>query len=217
LFEDPQVITALHHYYDEHPAFAHLTEYPGASDGVVCDRAALAATLNGKYDQERIPRPVIAAEFGVTRDRPQSFSVQLAITRDLVSIFEEKGWGWSMWCYKDLHMMGMVTPRADTPWRRFLDLESIASLFQRYRDLEKLFVRAVDNLLLTTDIDRDVREQWAREVSRDFDVPALDYVLRRLASKSPAELAAMAQSFAFDSCEVHADQLGALTPFLAHT
>ena len=217
LFEDPQVITALHHYYDQTPAFAHLTEYPGTADGKVCDRAALAATLTGEYDQKRIPRPVIAAEFGVARTNPQPFPVQLAITRDLISIFEEKGWGWAMWCYKDLRSMGFVTPRADTPWRRFLDSEPIAGFFRRYHELEGPYTKAVDNLLSDTDVDGDARSQWAREVSRDFDVPALDYVLRRLAKHSPDELAAMARSFAFESCDIHQDQLGTLTAFVERT
>jgi len=216
LFEDPQVITALHHYYDQTPAFAHLTEYPGTADGKVCDRTALAATLIGEYDQKRIPRPVIAAEFGVVRTNPQPFAVQLAITRDLISIFEEKGWGWAMWCYKDLRTMGFVTPRADTPWRRFLDSEPITGFFRRYHELEGPYTEAVGKLLSGTDVDEDARSQWAREVSRDFDVPALDYVLRRLASKSPSELATMARSFAFESCDIHQDQLETLTAFLQH-
>jgi endoglucanase len=217
LFEDPQVIPALHHYYTDSAAFASLTSYPGKANGVVCDRDALAATLVGKYDQQRIQRPVIAAEFGVARSAPQDFSVQLAITRDLVSIFEEKGWGWAMWCYKDLKEMGFVTPRADTPWRQFLDAEAITGFFHRYRELERPFTEAVGKLLSATDVDGDTQSQWAREVSRDFDVPGLDYVLRRLAGHSPSDLAAMARSFAFESCEIHQDQLGILTPFLNQT
>lgn len=215
LFEDPQVISAVHHYYTASAPFAHLTSYPGEADGVVCDRKALEATLTGEYDQQRIPRPVIAAEFGVWRSGPQPFPVQLAITRDLVSIFEEKGWGWAMWCYKDLGQMGFVSPRAETPWRRFLDAEEIAGFRQRYHDLELPFTEAVTKLLSGTDVEQDTKEQWAREVSRDFDVPALDYILRRLAKYSPDELATMARSFAFDSCEVHEDQLGVLRSFLS--
>jgi hypothetical protein len=214
LFEDPQVIPLLHHYYTDNAAFSHLTSYPGKADGVVYDRAALEATLDGKYDDKRIHRPIIAAEFGVSRSGAQPFPVQLAITKDLVSIFEEKGWGWAMWCYKDLRDMGIVTPRPDTPWPRFLDSEPITSFFRSYQTLERPFVESVDKLLGATDVDGDTRAQWAREVSRDFDVPALDYVLRRLAKYSPSELAAMARSFAFESCEIHQDQLSVLTSFL---
>lgn len=214
LFEDPQVIPALHHYDDETPAFAHLTSYPGKADGVVCDRAALEATLAGKHDQQRIQRPVLAAEFGVSRASVQPFPVQLAITRDLISIFEEKGWGWAMWCYKDLKEMGIVTPRVDTPWRRFLDAPPVADFFQRYRELERPYTEAVGKLFSATDVDGDTQAQWAREISRDFDVPALDFVLRRLAGRSPSELAEMARSFAFESCEIHHDQLDILLPFL---
>ena len=215
LFADPQVIPAVHHYYSESPSFARLTSYPAVVDGKNFDRAALEKTLDGKYDQRRIARPVMVAEFGVSRSDPQPFAVQLAITRDLVSIFEEKGWSWSMWCYKDLRDMGMVTPRLDTPWRRFLDSPQIAGFMSRYKALEGPFTASVGKLLAETDVFGDTREQWAREVARDFDVPALDFILRRLAQHPPAELAEMARSFAFASCEIHQDQLGALKPFLA--
>jgi hypothetical protein len=183
-------------------------------DGKTCDRAALEKTLAGRYDRQRIARPAMVAEFGVTRSNPQPFAVQLAITRDLVSIFEEKGWGWSMWCYKDLRDMGMVTPRLDTPWRRFLDSPDVSGFLSRYKALEEPFTAGVAKMMAATDVDPDTREQWAREVARDFDAPALDFVLRRLKNRSAAELAAMARSFAFESCEIHQDQLGMLKEFL---
>jgi len=50
-------------------------------------------------------------------------------------------------------------------------------------------------LLAETDVLPDTRVQWALEVARDFDVPALDFVLRRLAEHPPSELAEMARSF----------------------
>ena len=87
---------------------------------------------------------------------------------------------------------------------------------QRYREMEISFHKSVGTLLAATDIDGDIREQWAREVSRDFDPPALDFILRRLAKHSSAELAEMASSFAFDSCEVHPEQLAILSPYLQH-
>jgi endoglucanase len=214
LFEDPQVIPAIHHYYSEDDAFAQLASYPGSVNGKVCDRAALEHTLDGKHDEQRIHRPAIMGEFGVDITGSQPFATQLAITRDLVSIFEEKGWGWSMWCYKDLRQMGLVNPRPDTPWRAFLESEPIAGFFKKYKQFEPSFTESVGKMLSATDIEQDTREQWAREVARDFDPPALDFVLRRLKGKSPAELAAMARSFAFESCEVRQDQLGVLTPFL---
>ena len=214
LFEDPQVIPAIHHYYSDDEAFAMVTSYPGSVNGKVCDRAALERTLDGKHDERRISRPTMVGEFGVDITGPQPFATQLAITRDLISIFEEKGWGWSMWCYKDLRQMAIVNPRPGTPWMQFLDSEPIAGFFKKYQQLQPSFTEAVGKMLSATDIDQDTREQWAREVARDFDPPALDYVLRKLQGKSPAELAAMARSFAFGSCDVRQDQLGVLTPFL---
>ncbi len=210
LFTDPQVIPSLHHYFSEDAGFAQLTSYPAIVDGRNYDRAALEKTLTGKYDQQRIARPVMVGEFGVFRSLPQSFAVQLAITRDLVSIFEEKGWSWTMWCYKDLRDMGMLTVRQDTPWRGFLESPQIAGFMQRYKAMEIPFTQSVHKMLAETDILADARDQWVREVARDFDVPALDFILRRLAERPLPEITEMARSFAFESCEIHRDQLGAM-------
>jgi endoglucanase len=226
LFRDPQVMPSLHHYFSEDAGFKNLAVYPAIVDGKKYDRAALEKTLDGKYDQRRIARPVMVGEFGVFRgfpqpftgqSLPQPFATQLAITRDLVSIFEEKGWSWTMWCYKDLHDMGMLTVNPDTPWRRFLEQEQIAGFMRRYRGLERPFTQSVHSMLAGTDIMADTRDQWIREVSRAFDVPALDFILRRLAGRPLPEIAEMARSFAFASCEVHQDHLATMLPFLAHS
>jgi hypothetical protein len=72
-------------------------------------------------------------------------------------------------------------------------------------------------MLIGTDILADTRDQWIREVSRVFDVPALDFILRRLAGRPLPEIAEMARSFAFASCEVHQDHLATMLPFLRHS
>jgi hypothetical protein len=72
-------------------------------------------------------------------------------------------------------------------------------------------------MLIETDILADTRDQWIREVSRVFDVPALDYILRHLAGRPLPELVEMARSFAFASCEVHQDQIATMLPYLAHS
>jgi endoglucanase len=210
LFLDPQTVPALHHYYFDDPALSRVPEYPGTVDGVRCDRARVEKGLDGKFDQKRIPRPVLAAEFGVTRAFPQPWKTQLAITRELVSVFEERGWPWALWCYKDLRDMGIVTVKPDAPWRRFVEGEEIASLRKRYEELQKPFAEGVGKLLAGTDVEADTREQWAREVARDFDPPMLDFVLRRLKPLPLDELEAMARSFAFESCRVDEELLAAL-------
>jgi len=210
LFADPLVMPSIHHYFSEYAGFASLASYPAVIDGKNFDRAALEKTLDGKYDQRRIAHPVMVGEFGVFRSLPQSFAAQLAITHDLVTIFEEKGWSWSMWCYKDLCDMGMLTVNPDTPWRHFLESEQVAGFMRRYRELEKPFTQSVHAMLAETDVLADYRDQWMREVARDFDVPALDFILRRLAEHPLPELTEMARSFAFASCDIHQDQLATL-------
>jgi hypothetical protein len=106
--------------------------------------------------------------------------------------------------------MGIVTVKPDAPWRRFVEGEEIASLRKRYEELQKPFAEGVGKLLAGTEVEADTREQWAREVARDFDPPMLDFVLRRLKPLPPGELEAMARSFAFESCRVDEELLAAL-------
>ena len=221
LFADANVMVGIHPYFQGDGLFGQkggtfdsLATYPAVIDGNRYDRAALARTIDSKYDTSHLHCPVMASEFGVFRSNPQPFATQLAIVRDQLSIFEEKGWSWTMWCYKDLRDMGVVTVRTDTPWRRFLDSPEIVQFRQRYKEMEASFLQGVGKMLAATDIDVDIRDQWAREVTRDFDPPALDFILRRLAKHSPAELAELARSFAFESCEVHQEQLAILMPYL---
>jgi hypothetical protein len=217
LFSDPQIVVAIHPYFQGDASLTKLANYPAVVDGKTFDRSAVEKIIDQTYEAGRLTCPVMAAEFGAFRSDPQPFGVQLAIVRDQISIFEEKGWSWCMWCYKDLRNMGILTVRPDTPWRRFLDSPEITSFFSSYKKLEAPFTESVANLLSGTDIEADTREQWAREVARDFDVPALDFVLRRLAKHPPSELAEMARSFAFASCEIRQDQLAVLKPFLANS
>jgi len=223
LFSDPNIIVGIHPYYQGDGLFGQkggtfdsLASYPTVIDGNRYDLSALARTIDSKYETSRLHCPVMASEFGVFRSNPQPFATQLAIVRDQVSIFEEKGWSWTMWCYKDLRDMGIVTVRTNTSWRRFLESPEITSFRQHYKEMEASFHQGVGKFLAATDIDGDIREQWSREVTRDFDPPALDFILRRLAKYSPAELAEMARSFAFESCEVHPEQLAILSPYLQH-
>jgi len=217
LLADPQIVVAIHPYFQGDTWLTKLTNYPTVVDGKTFDRSTVEKIIDQTYDTGRLACPIMAAEFGAFRSDPQPFAVQLAIVRDQVSIFEQKGWSWSMWCYKDLRNMGILTVRPDTPWRRFLDSPEITSFLNNYKALETPFTENVGKLLSGTDIDDDTREQWAREVARDFDVPALDFVLRRLAKHPPSELAEMARSFAFASCDIHQDQLAVLKPFLTNS
>lgn len=72
LFSDPQVMPVAHHYFSETPAMAALTSYPAVVDGKKIDRSAVEKGLDGKYDQQRIARPVMFSEFGVMRSRART-------------------------------------------------------------------------------------------------------------------------------------------------
>ncbi len=135
LFADPQLTYSPHFYPTSKPPFDRLTEYPGEWEGRRYGRDELVALLDGYTDEARILRPVLMGEFGVpvsmragagtvqigqadAAERAARRDTRLAMLRDVVGHFEEKGWSWAMWDYKDLGVLGLVVPKPDTPWQR---------------------------------------------------------------------------------------------------
>jgi len=207
LFDDPQVMPSSHHYHSQFPPFDRLTAYPGEHEGKRYGRDELAATLAPTFDYDRIDRPVLVGEFGIGRrwgNRP----VSLAILDGLLGIFEDLGFAWTIWTYKDVGAMGILSPRAETPWKQFQELPEVASVRDAYRqartDVQKLVLAKAP--LVT---EGDFGHFWGQSMHH-WHAVTLPRVLGLLKDKSAEELAAMARSFAFENCEVDEEKLGVL-------
>ncbi len=206
LFEDPLVMPAIHHYHTEYPPFMRMTEYPAVIDGKRYGKEELAATLEGKYDSKRISRPIIVGEFGVFREIP----VQLKMLDDLLEIFEERNWHWTIWSYKDLNAMGTLIPREDTPWKKFMQSSEATTLRNQLFPIQGKFIDEYNKLVSNSGIERDVLEQFPRDVFRGLEPVLLEQMLRQLKRFPNEELAQMARSFAFDNCQIMKDKLAVL-------
>jgi len=206
LFEDLLVMPAIHHYHSEYPPFMRMREYPAVIDGKRFGKEELAATLVGKFDSQRIRRPIIVGEFGIFRE----FPVQLKILDDLLTIFEERNWHWTIWSYKDLNAMGTVIPREDTPWKKFLQSAEVTGLMNRIRPVQGKFIEEYNKLAADSGIERDVLEQFPRDVYRSLEPVALEHLLRQMKRFSPEELAELARSFAFENCQIMKEKLKVL-------
>lgn len=61
--------------------------------------------------------------------------------------FEKNGWHWTSWDYKDLFSLGIVSPKADTPWVKFVTSEPVQRITQVFTDfapgMEAHFARAI--------------------------------------------------------------------------
>jgi hypothetical protein len=130
-WNDKQTVFQFHIY----PFFAFpltkMTDYPQTIDGVRYDKAYLRNLMREQIAFGR-RRPVYMGEFGTGNGEPQFV---YAMVRDIISIADEEGWSWTEWTYKDVGPMGLVTVRADTPWRIFLASPEVKSEREQARAL----------------------------------------------------------------------------------
>jgi endoglucanase len=209
VFDDPLVIPSLHFYPTNKFPFDRLTEYPGEWEGKRYGRDELVALLDGYYDDRRIQRPMLAGEFGVPRFRGERSAAMARMLRDMVGFFEEKGWSWATWAHKDLGALGLLRPKADTPWRRFLEGEPVKSLRGAYRRCAGDFRAALHEA--APELTEKELGLFIGQARHHWDAAVLPHVLEQLRGRSTTELEEMARSFAFENCEVDEDRLAALT------
>ena len=208
-WNDKQTVFQFHIY----PFFAFpltkMTDYPQTLDGVRYDKAYLRNLMHEQIAFGR-HKPVYMGEFGTGNGEPK---FAYAMVRDLISIADEEGWSWTEWTYKDVGPMGLVSVRADTPWRTFLaspelkaEREQASALFGRgdadssARDsVAKMTARIAGNF------DETTQGQFRRRTERVFEDELSYAIVFHLKDKSEAEMRQLADSFAFDSCSPNAE------------
>ncbi len=149
--------------------------------------------------RDQFRRPVWCGETGynIAEDRE-------AFCRDLLlknlSLCEEAGIGWSLWTYKDARRMGLVIPRADSPW---MDLR---------RRLERCWNHEWE-METSMAVTRSIWGYYGREPDEkltydlDFRVRSILHTIETetilkpmLRTVPPEDLLACAQSFRFAAC-----------------
>ncbi len=217
LFADPQLTYSPHFYPTAKLPFDRLTEYPGEWEGRRYGRDELVALLEGYTDEARIERPVLMGEFGVSVPMRVDGGTALigqgvvggsgraaarqAMLRDVVGHIEEKGWSWAMWDYKDLGMLGLVVPKPDTPWRRFVGSPEA----RRWREGYSAAMADLTKSLAAAYPDLDERTLFLLRfgANHHWDATILPKVVALLQDRSAADLQEMAESFRLDNCEVN--------------
>lgn len=202
VFDDPQVMPSTHFYHSLSHPFGDLTEYPGEYEGRRYGHDELINSMKNIYD-DRLGRPLLIGECGVPMAWNHHSDALMKMFDDVLAFFNRKNFAWTSWAYKDLGALGMVSPKADTPWRQFLARDDVRMLQERsgffdHFTVLKEKVEASCPFLSTEDMalfGHQVRHQW--------DAMVLPHFVKKLKDYSLRDLEAMARSFAFENCDVH--------------
>lgn len=200
LFKDPRTMPSTHAYPTTKEPWKSLKSFPGEFEGRAVGMDQLLNFLEPRHDEQRIRRPLLIGEFGT----PQSCTIRTELLDALLTIFERMEWHWTSWDYKDLFSLGIVSPKADTPWVKFVTSGPVKHITKAYSDfvpnMEEHFARAVpqfsaEDLFLLT-----------YQCRHHFDTLALPLVVSLLKERTPDDLKAMAESYAFENCTVDKDR-----------
>lgn len=202
LFEDPRTMPSTHAYPTTQDPWRSLTSLPGVFQGKAVGEEQLIQFLEPRHDERRIHRPLLLGEFGT----PKDCAIRTELLDAMLGVFEKMGWHWTSWDYKDLGFLGIVHPKPETPWVQFVTSQPVQRITKAFTDytpsLKAHFAEAVpqfsaaDLFLL------------AYQSQHHFDTLALPLVIGLLKDRSASDLKAMAESYAFENCQIDSDRHG---------
>jgi endoglucanase len=167
--------------------------------------------------------PILVGEFGpiYTGDPAQDERLRV-ILADQLALYREHSASWALWMYKDIGRQGLVSVRPDTPYRRRFD-DFVAKKNRLAADQwgsdgigPADVTQPVQDLIEREFPDFDPypwgRFDWVRTLLLNitFAQPLAHDYASRFRGLDDSELDALADSFAFDSCEVRQPLLAEL-------
>ena len=196
LFEDPRTMPSTHAYPTTKEPWKKLKSFPGEFEGKAVGEEQLLRFLEPRHDEQRIHRPLLIGEFGT----PQSCAIRTELLDALLSVFERMGWHWTSWDYKDLFSLGIVSPKADSPWVKFVTSDPVKRITKAFSDfvptMEDHFAHALPQF------SAEDRFLLAYQCRHHFDTLALPLVISLLKERTQNDLKTMAESYAFENCAI---------------
>lgn len=215
-FGEPQegVVYALHDYVPS--GFGRGGPYPGVTDGTWVDRDVVEEKfLQRSAYARRTGTPIMVSEFSPIYTGDEARDVQRRqILADQLEIYTRHGASWQSWMYKDLGRQGMVGVRPDTPYRTRFD-PFVAKKDRLAADAwgsdevgPRAVTQPVQDLVAREFPDFDPypfgRFHFVRRLLLNIAVaePMAQEYAELLRGLDDSELDALADSFAFASCQV---------------
>lgn len=198
------------HFYPR-PTFPGAL-YNSVIDGELYDKAALVRGIDQRAEFiKKCGVPCWVGEFGPLFPGGEENENKARFVSDMLDVFNERGFSWHIWTYKDLGLQGVRFVRPDSDWSKFLDGLGLNKARQRLNCDVWQFVDAgswdhVQRIIEWVRPDLpppalELKRSISLSLDRIFSAVLLDKLVHALASLADSEIQALARSFSFELCE----------------
>ncbi|WP_336775016.1 glycoside hydrolase family 5 protein [Paenibacillus sp. MMO-58] len=202
--DDPQVAYEFHFYpFVDEPAVLTPEMDRARRKEIFAEAFGKLVSIREKYK-----RPVWCGELGLVFEQEQ-INFQMTIIEDMLDLCEEHDVSWALWTYKDAATMGIVYPKAGTPWRQLTD--EIKQVWNQHKEQEK-GEALVDYMAATYFKPITAEERYPLQFRMRTIMQAIcvEQMLKPyLAKRSWEEIAELPASFHWENCE-HWSELATL-------
>ncbi len=225
----PNLVYSSHNYS---PPSTTAGKYPGKIGKTTWNKrrqAAVFADQEGTLFTEENKVPLWVGEFGAAFDGSASgASYRLMSLDDQISIFEQRRAHWTIWTYKDIGRMGLVTVAPDSDYlrlmrpvlrtKRLLGVDSWLNAGASKTVVEKLVNRlavSAERAIGDKAIDHiSNRVYLAQAVQAGYFANLMQPAFAaRFRGLSETQIDKLMQSFALKNCNVHAGLAGVLKKY----
>jgi endoglucanase len=220
---DTNTVYTLHDYVNA--GLGRGGDYPGYTDGAWVDKETAKAKFLQRADYAiRTGTPIYVGEFApIYTGDERVDAMRRQILADQLDLYREYDVSWSSWMYKDLGRQGLVNLTAESPYRQRFD-EFVAKKNRLGADQwgsrgEGVIevTQPVQDLIATEFPDFDPypwgRFDWVRTLLLNITIaqPLAQEYAELFRGIGDDELDALADSFAFENCEIRQSLLAQLT------
>lgn len=206
-FADHLVYSA--HFYS--PSAAKGSRYPARINGRLYDRSSLEREMDQRDSFTRRHKvPLWIGEFGAEFTYPDTTASKIRLLDDQIGIFNERGYSWTIWTYKDINHMSTVYPDPASAYMKFVkpvleakiklgcDLwhssgKAFQSLVRRIADYASPELVAFQERL---------KGELTRTLGQVFSRFVLHQFCRRISRLGEKQTALMLSSFRFKQCRI---------------
>jgi len=164
-----------------------------------------------EYVQE-LNCPMLLGEFGFFNDKDEALQTEVVTTQ--MEVIQERGWHWCVWPYKDIGVMGLVHPKKESFWRKFLDREDLQNAVETCeKSLREQFEVYVETFNKTKKNELYF-DAACNEIKRGKNRMELLFQMEKLSECSKEEIRKMPEAFLLENCETNEYALKLLQRFM---